>query len=187
MESNYQIKTRLERSEKKITYKHLGILEASTIKQVEMKKNLRKHRRRTRKLLETKLCSRNLIKRINTWAVSYFRYSAPLVKWTREVLKQMDQRIKKLMTMHKALYPREDDDRLYVSRKEGGKWLASNKDCWRFDTKTQSLHWKARSGRITAMKKDTDNTMTNIMTITRGKNKKKNNSMGVLNDWYATS
>ena len=28
------------------------------------------------------------------------------------------------MTMHKALHPRDDVDRLYVSRKEGGKVLA---------------------------------------------------------------
>ena len=32
----------------------------------------------------------------------------------------MDQRTRKLMTNHKALHPRDDDDRKYVSRKEGG-------------------------------------------------------------------
>ena len=32
------------------------------------------------------------------------------------------------MTMHKALHPRDDIDRLYVSRKEGGRGLASIKD-----------------------------------------------------------
>ena len=32
------------------------------------------------------------------------------------------------MTMHKALYPRDDVDRLYVSRKEGGRRLASIED-----------------------------------------------------------
>ena len=31
----------------------------------------------------------------------------------------------KIMTMHKALYPRDDVDTLYVSRKEGGRRLAS--------------------------------------------------------------
>ena len=30
--------------------------------------------------------------------------------------------------MHKALYPRDDVDRLYVSRKEGGRGLASIED-----------------------------------------------------------
>ena len=32
------------------------------------------------------------------------------------------------MTMHKALHPRDDVDRLYVSRKEGGRGLASMED-----------------------------------------------------------
>ena len=32
------------------------------------------------------------------------------------------------MTMHKTLYPRNDIDRLYVSRKENGKGFASIQD-----------------------------------------------------------
>ena len=52
------------------TYKYLGILEADAIKQVEMiDKTQKEYLRRTRKLLETKLSSRKLIKGINTWAV----------------------------------------------------------------------------------------------------------------------
>ena len=51
----------------KETYKYLGILEADTIKQVEMKEKMwKEYLRRTRKLLGTKLSSRNLIKGINT-------------------------------------------------------------------------------------------------------------------------
>ena len=51
----------------KETYKYLGILEADTIKQEEIKEKIKKeYFRRTRKLLETKLFSRNLIKGINT-------------------------------------------------------------------------------------------------------------------------
>ena len=49
------------------------------------------------------------------------------MKWTREELKQMDQRTRKLMTMHKALHPRDDVDRLYVSRNEGGDDLPTLK------------------------------------------------------------
>ena len=51
----------------KETYKYLGILKADTIKQVEMKEKITKgYLRRNRKLLGTKLCSRNLIKGIIT-------------------------------------------------------------------------------------------------------------------------
>ena len=95
------------------TYKYLDILEADTIKQVENKNKIQKeYLRRTRKLLETKLNSRNLIKGINTWAVPLVRFSGPLLKWTRDELKQIDRSTRKLMTMHNALHPRDDIDRL---------------------------------------------------------------------------
>ena len=110
------------------TYKYLGILKADTIKQVQMKDKIQKeYLRRTRKLLETKLSSRNLIKGINTWALPLVRYSAPFLKWTRDELKQMDQITRKLMTMHKALHPRDDVDRLYVSKKKGKEDLPASK------------------------------------------------------------
>ena len=84
-----------------------------------MKNKIQKeYLRRTRKLLETKLKSRNFIKGINTWAVPLVRYLGPFLKWTRDELRQMDQRTRKLMTMHKVLHPRDDVDRLYVPRKE---------------------------------------------------------------------
>ena len=85
------------------TYKYLGMLEADTIKQVEMKEKIQKeYIRRTRKLLETKLSSRNLIKGINTCAGHLVKYSGPFLKWTTEELKQMNIRTRKLMTKHKA-------------------------------------------------------------------------------------
>ena len=80
----------------------------------------------------------------------------------------MDQRTRKLMTMHQALHPRDDVDRLYVSRKEGGSGLASIDDS--VDVSIQRLEdyiQKHEGGLITATRNDTDNTMENRMTITR--------------------
>ena len=151
------------------TYKYLGILEADTIKQVQMKEMIRKeYLRRTRKLLEKKLSSRNLIKGINTWAVRLLRYWRPFVKWTREELKQMDQRTRKLMTMHKASHPRDDVHRLYVSKKEGGRRLVSIEDT--VDASIQRLKdniEKHERGLITTIRVDTDNTINERMTKTR--------------------
>ena len=151
------------------TYKYLDILEADTIKQVQMKDTIRKeYPSRTQKLLETKLSSRNLIKGINTWDVPLVRYSRPFLKWTREELKQIDQRTRKLMTMHKALHPRDDVDRLYVSRKEGGRGLASIE--YTVDASIQRLEdyiEEHERGLITTIKNDTDNTINEIMTTTR--------------------
>ena len=151
------------------TYTYLGILGADTIKQVEMKDKIQKeYLRRTRKLLETKLSRRNFIKGINTWAVPLVRYSGPFLKWTRDVLRQMDQRTRKLMTKQKALQPRDNVDRLYVPRKEGGRGLASTEDS--VDTSIQRLEdyiEKYERGLITDIRNITDNTIDNRMTITR--------------------
>ena len=153
----------------KEAYKYVGILEAYTIKQVELKAKIKKeYLGRTRKPLKTKLCSRNLIKRINACAVSLVKYSGSFLKWTWEELKQMDQRTRKLMTMHKALHPEDDFDRLYVSRNEGGRGLTSIED-----SVDASIQWledyieNDEGGLITATRNDTDNTKTNRMTITR--------------------
>ena len=150
------------------TYKYLGILEADTIKQVEMKGKIRKeYLRGTRKLLETKLNFRNFIKGINPLAVPLVRYSGPFLKWTRDELKQMDQRIRKLITMHKALHPRDNVDRLHVSRKEGGRGLASIEDSVDASIQFEDYMQKHDGGLITAIRNDTNNTMDNRMTITR--------------------
>ena len=144
-------------------------MEADTIKQEEMKEKIMKeYFRRTRNLPQAKLYSRNLMKGINTWTVSLARYSGSILKWTSEELKQMDQRTRNLMTMQKVLHPRDDVDRLYVSRKEGGRGLASIEDS--VDTSIQRVedYIQKRGGRqITATSNNTDNTRTNKTTITR--------------------
>ena len=113
----------------KEAYKYLGILEADTIEQEDMKEKIKKdYLRRTRNLLKIKLSSRNLIKGINTWAVDFVRYSRLFLTWTKEERKQMDQRSWKLMTKHQALNPRDNIDRLNVIRKEEGRELASIED-----------------------------------------------------------
>ena len=70
--------------------------------------------------------------------------------------------------MHKALHLRDDVDRLYVSRKEGGRGLASIEDS--VDASIQRPEDyipKHNGGLITAIRDDTDNVMDNRMTITR--------------------
>ena len=73
------------------------------------------------------------------------------------------------MTRHKALHPRDDVDRLYVSRKEGGGGgLASIEDT--VDASIQQLEdyiEKHDGGLITTIKNDTDNTIDESVTTTR--------------------
>ena len=70
--------------------------------------------------------------------------------------------------MHKALHPRDDVDRLYVPRKEGGRELASIEDS--VDTSIQRLEdyiEKHERGVTAAIRNNTDNTIDNRMTKTR--------------------
>ena len=80
-----QIQDKIRTLAENETYKYLGILEADTVKQGVMEDQIQKeYLRRTRKLLKTKLFSRNLIKKINNWAVPLVRYSGPEInKWTK--------------------------------------------------------------------------------------------------------
>ena len=109
----------------KETYKYLGILEADTIKQVEMKEKNYK-----RVSQESEKTTRNQ----TTWQKSHQRdkyLGCPPRKILGMILKE-DEGITstnaKLMTMNKDLLPRDDIDRLYVSRKEGGRGLTSIQD-----------------------------------------------------------
>ena len=72
------------------------------------------------------------------------------------------------MTMHKALHPRDDVDRQYVSRKQGGGGLARIEDT--VDASIQRLQdyiEKHERGLITTIRVDTDNTINERMTTTR--------------------
>ena len=72
------------------------------------------------------------------------------------------------MTMHKALHPRDNVDRLYVSRKVGGRGIASIEDT--VDASIQRLKdyiEKHERRIITTIRNDTDKTIDDRMTTTR--------------------
>ena len=97
-------------------------MEADTIKQAEMKEKVEKMNpsREQENYSKPNYIAVISIKGINTCAVPFVRYTGPFLKWTWEELKQMDERIRKLITRHKVLHLRNDVDRPYVSRKGGG-------------------------------------------------------------------
>ena len=51
-------------------------------------------------------------------ALTLVRYSRQFLKRTREELQQMDQRTRKLMTMHRGLYPRDPKTDYMCQEKE---------------------------------------------------------------------
>ena len=74
------------------------------------------------------------------------------------------------MFMHKALHPRDDVDRLYVSRKEGGRGLTSIEDTVdAFIQRLENYIEKHERGLITTIRNHTDNTIDERMTTKKQK------------------
>ena len=69
---------------------------------------------------------------------------------------------------NKALHPKDDVDRLYVSRKEGERGLASFEDSVDASIpRIEDYIEKHERGLITATRNNTDNTMDNRMILTK--------------------
>jgi len=105
-------------------------LEADGIKDKAMKDSITtEYVRRLKNVLKSKLNSRNTVNAINSRAVSIIRYSAGIVKWNVDELKQLDRKTRKLLTMYCMFHKKGDVDRLYLGRAEGGRGLISVEDC----------------------------------------------------------
>ena len=110
-------------------YKYLGILEEGDINHDKIKNNVRsEYNRRLKLILKSKLNGRNKVLAINTYAIPVVRYTAGIVKWNVEEVKEIDRKTRKLMTIHHGLHPRADVDRLYLPRSKGGRGLKSVED-----------------------------------------------------------
>ena len=75
------------------SYKYLGILEADKFLEKKMKLNVSKeYIRRLRNVLKSKLNDGNLVRGVNTGAVSLLRYSAAFVSWRKIELQAIDRK-----------------------------------------------------------------------------------------------
>ena len=111
-------------------YKYLGVLQSDSIMNREMKEKVKsEYIRRVKKLLIPQLNEGNVIAGMNAWAVGIIRYEAGVLDWTKEELKSIDIKTRKLMTMNGSLHPKGNVGRLYFARKEGGRELISCEEC----------------------------------------------------------
>ena len=112
------------------SYKYLGVLEADKYLEEKMKLNVSKeYIRRLRKVLKSKWNGGNLVRGVNTWAVSLIRYSAEFVSWRKSELQAIDRKTRKLFAIYGALHPKSDVDRLYIPKQEGRRGLKSIENC----------------------------------------------------------
>ena len=72
--------------------------------------------RRVKKVIRSKLNGGNMVRVINSWAVSLLRYSGGVVRWTKVELMNLDRKTRKLLIVQDALHARADGSRLYLMR-----------------------------------------------------------------------
>ena len=110
--------------------KYLGILEVDKFLEEKMKLNVwKEYIRRLRKVLKSKLNGGNIVRGVNTWAISLLKYSAAFVSWRKSELQALDRKTRKLFTIYGALHPKSYVDRLCIPRKKRGRGLISSEDC----------------------------------------------------------
>ena len=56
-------------------------------------------------------------------------YSAGIIEMTKEEVREMDRKTRKIITMYSGLHPRSNVQWLYLPRSEGGRGLVSLDDC----------------------------------------------------------
>ena len=110
-------------------YKYLGILQLDQMLEKQMKSKVKdEYLRRVKKICKSKLNGGNLVNGINSWAVGVVRYGAGIIGWTKEELKEMDRKTRKMLSLNRALHVRSNVNRLYLPRNKGGRGLQGIED-----------------------------------------------------------
>ena len=64
------------------------------------------------------------------------RCGCGLIEWTKDKLRTIDKKTRKTMTIHGALHPQADVDRLYIPRNNGGSGMITGEDYVKMETES---------------------------------------------------
>lgn len=119
----------IEAMNEESSYKYLGFHQARQLLQKQTKQQLKfKFKQRLKTLLNTHLSSKNLIKAINTYAISILTYSFGIITWSQTELDTLQRTINTSMTKFRKHHPKSCVQRLVLSRDEGGRGLIDIKN-----------------------------------------------------------
>ena len=93
-----------------------------------------------------------ILRKVNA-AASFVRYSAGILKWTKDKLKAQDRKTRKIMAMNRMYHPQSDTDRLYIPIVEGGRELLSIADCVETEEQNLSLYLDQSEERLLRLSK----------------------------------
>ena len=122
-------KVKVQELKEECTYKYLGLDESVKFDSKLNKDAVTKeYCTRLRKIWSSQLNAYNKIVASNTFAVPIVIYSFGILDWTKENIKQLNIKTRKIMNMNNSMNRRSDIERLYISRKEGGRGLRNLED-----------------------------------------------------------
>ena len=135
--------TKIQSIKKDVTYKYLGVDE-----NVSYNGSLNKDRiqseylKRVRKLWRSELSGYNTYIAQNAFALPVLTPTFGILDWTKDEIKNIDIKTSKNLNMTGNLHCNADVDRLYASRKEGGRGLKMVKEAYesRIISINQHLH-----------------------------------------------
>jgi len=114
------------------TYKYLGIEQRRMTEEMMIKEKLQKEfQARIQAVCRTGLNAGNLIKAINTYAVTTLTYSFGIVKWSETEMEELQRMTRKYLTKNRQHHPESAIERTLIRRSEGGRGIldiASLKD-----------------------------------------------------------
>ena len=73
-----------------------------------------------------------------------------MVEWKTDELKVLDRKTRKMKTLHGALHPKSDVDRVYVVRQKGGRVLISCQMCVKAEENNMALYVRNSNERLMA-------------------------------------
>ena len=128
-------------------YKYLGVEEPVGIDNtLNKEKIIKEYKYRARKIWSSELNSLNRTIAHNTFAVSIVTTTMGVMQWTKKEIQDLDISKRKYLIMKGSFHRASDVDRLYTSRKQGGKGLRNIEDAFECRMIQLAEHLEANAG-----------------------------------------
>ncbi len=123
------------------SYKYLGMDEdIAIIGEINKEKVRSEYFRRVRKIWGSELYCRHKVTAHNTFAIPVLTPTFGILSWSKDELKDIDVKTRKLLTLSGSFHLNSDVDRLYCHRNEGGRGLNSVDDTYVTRIVSLNLH-----------------------------------------------
>ena len=123
------------------SYKYLGMDEdIAIIGEINKEKVRSECFRRVGKIWNSELYCRHKVTAHNTFAIPVLTPTFGILSWSKEELKQIDVKTRKMLTLSGSFHLNSDVDRLYCHRSEGGRGLNSVDDTYISRIVSLNLH-----------------------------------------------